>query len=60
MNTIKEELRTVRMINAMMLNKIHKLSNELEMEKELHFDTIERLSYLQHSIDYMSNTKKPF
>jgi len=60
MKNTKEELRVVRLINAMMIEKIHSLKQELELEKELHFDTIDRHSQLIHSMEYLTNDKKPF
>ena len=60
MRNLVKELETSRGVNKILINEIDRLSKELKMEVELHFDTIERHSELLHSIDYLTNTKKPF
>ena len=60
MRNLKEQLETSREINKVLINEVDRLSKELKMEVELHFDTIERHSELLHSIDYLTNAKKPF
>ena len=60
MRNLVKELEVSRGVNKVLINEVDRLSKELEMEIELHFDTIERHSELLHSIDNLTNAKKPF
>ena len=41
MNKLEKELKAVRTINQMLLQKVDKLSQELKMEKEFHSHTLD-------------------
>ena len=60
MKNTKEEMKTIRIINEMLLKKVDMLSRELAMETELHFNTVTELLEVSSFLEELDNLKKPF